>query len=208
MLGIHDYSLFISTAVLLNLTHGPDTMYIIGRSLTQGRSSGVASALGISTGSICHTVAAALGLSAILATSAMAFSVIKYLGAAYLFYLGIKMLLSKHQNEASALAKVSPWGVYRQGVITNVLNPKVALFFLALLPQFVNKDAPAPTLSFLALGMTFVMTGTLWCLVVALSAARFSSRLRANSGIFSTINRLTGGLFIGLSLKLATAERT
>jgi threonine/homoserine/homoserine lactone efflux protein len=142
MLGIHSYGFFLLAGVLLNLTPGQDTMFIIGRSLAGGLRSGIAAAFGITVGNICHTLAAALGLSAILATSSLAFTIVKLLGAAYLIYLGTRMLLAKtpEGEVASSTADPSayPRPAFVQGIVTNVLNPKVALFFLAFLPQFIE----------------------------------------------------------------------
>src|SRR5256885_15158058 len=169
MFGIHDFGLFLAAGILLNLTPGPDTVYILGRSITQGREAGIASALGISLGSIFHTCAAALGLSAILATSALAFGTIKLLGGAYLIFLGIKMILDrrKHLSLPSNFRRRTSAAAFRQGVLTNILNPKVALFFLAFLPQFIDQASTTKVLAFLVLGFTFVTTGTIWCLVLA-----------------------------------------
>jgi threonine/homoserine/homoserine lactone efflux protein len=130
MFGIHDFSLFLAAGILLNLTPGPDTVYILGRSIAQGRDAGVASALGICAGSIFHTSAAALGLSAILATSALAFGAIKLLGGAYLIFLGFKMVLDRHKHLSlpSNFRRRTTAAAFRQGVLTNILNPKVALF--------------------------------------------------------------------------------
>ena len=133
--------MFVLSGILLNLTPGQDTVYIVGRSVSQGRRAGLLSVLGIVSGSVIHTVAAAFGLSAILATSAQAFVVVKLAGAAYLAYLGIKMLLER-PTSVEAAAEFTPerdWAVYRAGLLTNVSNPKVALFFLAFLPQFVAR---------------------------------------------------------------------
>ena len=141
MLGIHHYWLFIATAVVLVLTPGQDTFFILGRSLTGGRSAGIAAALGITAGSIGHTLLAALGLSALLATSPYAFMAVKFAGAAYLIYIGVRALLSRAAGLPGERARdgADGWGpAFRQGVITNLLNPKVALFFLALMPQFIN----------------------------------------------------------------------
>src|SRR5437870_9049574 len=126
MFGIHDFGLFLAAGILLNLTPGPDTVYILGRSIAQGRDAGVASALGIMVGSIFHTCAAALGLSAFLATSALAFTTIKLIGGAYLVYLGIRMLLERRQqlHLPSSFRRSSNAAAFRQGVLTNVLNPK------------------------------------------------------------------------------------
>src|SRR5512145_1068250 len=155
-LGIHDYWLFVLTGVLLNLTPGQDTFYILGRSVAEGTRSGVASALGIAVGTLVHTAMAALGLSAILATSASAFTVVKLAGAAYLVYLGARMLMggAPQLGVTSVPERVDAWTAFRQGMLTNVLNPKVALFFLAFMPQFIAPDSRAKVLAFLALGAT------------------------------------------------------
>jgi threonine/homoserine/homoserine lactone efflux protein len=210
MFGIHDYSLFVVTSILLNLTPGPDTMYILGRSLAQGSRSGVASALGISAGCLVHTIAAALGLSAILMTSSTAFFVVKMLGAAYLIFLGIQMLRSPSvlTETKTPDAGLNYLKIFRQGVVTNVLNPKVALFFLALLPQFVSKDSTQPALALLTLGLTFVVTGTIWCLCLAFFAGFLSDRIRRSPRLARLITGLSGLTFLGLGLKLAVSERT
>jgi threonine/homoserine/homoserine lactone efflux protein len=207
VLGIHDYWLFVLTGVLLNLTPGQDTMFILGRSLTGGLRSGVASAFGISVGSILHTLAAAAGLSAILAASPTAFFVIRITGAIYLVYLGAKLLFSRADESLatpeSAVQHGSAWTAFRQGILTNILNPKVALFFLALLPQFIEPDSTSKTLAFLALGVTFVTTGTLWCLVLALAAARLRRFFQSNPRVRMIVERITGGLFVALGVRLA-----
>ena len=208
MFGIHDFSLFLAAGILLNLTPGPDTVYILGRSVAQGRGAGVASALGICVGSIFHTCAAALGLSAILATSALAFSAIKLLGGAYLVFLGVKMLLDRRKR--LSLPSNFRWrttgAAFRQGVLTNILNPKVALFFLAFLPQFIDPTSNSKIAAFLALGLTFVTTGTIWCLILAWSASSLSERLRRNETIAQWVSRTAGALFVFLGLRLATAK--
>lgn len=209
MFGIHDFGLFLAAGVLLNLTPGLDTVYILGRSVAHGREAGIASALGISLGSIFHTCAAALGLSAILATSAFAFTTIKLLGGAYLIFLGIKMLLDrrKHLTLPSNFRRRTIAAAFRQGVFTNVLNPKVALFFLAFLPQFIDPASNVKVLAFLTLGLTFVTTGTIWCLVLAWFASAFSKRLRTNETMAQWLNRTAGALFVFLGLRLATAKQ-
>jgi threonine/homoserine/homoserine lactone efflux protein len=209
MFGIHDFGLFLCAGVLLNLTPGPDTVYILGRSIAHGRRVGTASALGICAGSIFHTCAAAFGLSAFLATSAWAFSTIKLAGAAYLIFLGLRALLQReHPLQLPAkFEQNSPAAAFRQGILTNVLNPKVALFFLAFLPQFIDATAPSKMASFVVLGLTFVTTGTIWCLVLAWFAASFSARLRGNAAVAAILNRAVGSLFIFLGLRLAVAAR-
>src|SRR5437870_3690799 len=206
MFGIHDFGLFLAAGILLNLTPGPDTLYILGRSVAQGREAGVASALGICVGSIFHTCAAALGLSAILATSALAFGAIKMLGGAYLIFLGIKIVLDrqKHLSLSSNFRRRSIAAAFRQGVLTNILNPKVALFFLAFLPQFIDPASNTKVLAFLSLGLTFVTTGTVWCLVLVWFASAFSKRLRTNAIIGRWVSGIAGALCVFLGIRLAT----
>ena len=208
MFGIHDFGLFLAAGILLNLTPGPDTVYILGRSIAQGRQAGIASALGISLGSIFHTCAAALGLSAILATSALAFGTIKLLGGAYLVFLGIKMILDRRNQLSlpSNFRRRTTIAAFRQGVLTNILNPKVALFFLAFLPQFIDPASNMKIAAFITLGLTFVTTGTIWCLVLAWFASIFCERLRTNETIAQWLNRTAGALFVFLGLRLATAK--
>jgi len=209
MFGIHDFGLFLAAAILLNLTPGPDTVYILGRSVAQGREAGIASALGISLGSILHTCAAALGLSAILATSAVAFGAIKLLGGAYLIFLGIKMILDRRKQLSlpSSFRRRTTSAAFRQGILTNILNPKVALFFLAFLPQFIDPASGTKVLAFLFLGLTFVTTGTIWCFILAWFASAFSERLRANQTVAQWLNRTTGALFVFLGVRLATVKQ-
>jgi threonine/homoserine/homoserine lactone efflux protein len=207
MLGIHDYGLFIVAGLLLNLTPGQDTMFIIGQSLSGGRRAGTAAAFGISLGSVCHTIAAALGLSAIVATSARAFMLVKLAGAAYLVYLGLRLLLAPAVANArvgvASPARMRPRAVLRQGILTNILNPKVALFFLAFLPQFIDPDSGTKTLAFLALGATFITTGLLWCLVLAMAAAQLQRFFERNPRGRAIIDRIVGGLFVALGARLA-----
>jgi RhtB (resistance to homoserine/threonine) family protein len=208
MFGIHDFGLFLAAGILLNLTPGPDTAYILGRSIAQGREAGIASALGICVGSIFHSCAAALGLSAILATSAVAFAAIKLFGGAYLIFLGIKMLLDRRRQLSlpSNFRRRTTIAAFRQGVFTNVLNPKVALFFLAFLPQFIDPASNMKVFAFLMLGLTFVTTGTIWCLILAWFASAFSERLRTNETIGQWLNRAAGALFVFLGARLATTK--
>jgi threonine/homoserine/homoserine lactone efflux protein len=209
MFGIHDFVLFLTTGILLNLTPGPDTLYILGRSIAHGRRAGVASALGISVGSIFHTGAAAVGLSAFLATSVWAFTIVKLAGAAYLIFLGVRALVQRDRELSmpSHFKQSGAAAAFRQGILTNVLNPKVALFFLAFLPQFIDSAAPSKTAAFLVLGLTFVTTGTIWCLILAWFSSAFSARLRGNATAAALLNRIVGSLFIFLGLRLAFEAR-
>jgi threonine/homoserine/homoserine lactone efflux protein len=211
MLGIHDLWLFVLSGILLNVAPGPDTAYIVGRSLQIGWRGGVAATLGISSGCLVHVVGAAIGLSALLASSAAAFAIVKWAGAVYLCVIGIRMLLTRGASQpgetAGGTGELSLRRVYWQGALTNLLNPKVALFFLAFLPQFVAAGAPHQGLAFLTLGLIFVSTGTLWCLLLALFAARAARRVRQSGRARVLINRALGALFIGLGARLALQSR-
>ena len=208
MFGTQHLWLFVVSGLFLNITPGQDTLYIVTRSVAQGRAAGLWSVLGISSGSVVHTLAAAFGLSAILATSAEAFIVVKLVGAAYLVYLGVKMLLEPPAApmpgvEAPA-ARESAWPIYRAALLTNVLNPKVALFFLAFLPQFVAPDASSRVTAFVFLGAVFVFNGTLWCLVLVMAASALSRRLRRNAAGARRLRRATGAVFVGLGARVAS----
>ena len=208
MLGTQHYWLFLLSGIILNLTPGQDTLYIVGRSIAQGRRAGLLSALGISIGSVIHTLAAAFGLSAILATSSLAFSAIKLIGAGYLVYLGIRMWIdrpSTHQNSVQ-LNPANSRSIFRAAVLTNVLNPKVALFYLAFLPQFVDPSAHSKLIPFLFLGATFITTGTIWCVILALAAAKIASLIRTSKTAGAVIRRATSVLFMGLGVKLVVSK--
>jgi threonine/homoserine/homoserine lactone efflux protein len=208
--GTHDLWLFVLSGLLLNITPGPDTLYIVGRSTSQGWRAGAVASLGIGTGALVHVCAAALGLSAILAASATAYTAVKIIGAAYLVYVGVSLIRSKSSSRSSTVAPDSRpaamRGIFSQGFLTNVLNPKVALFFLAFLPQFVLSDAPSKPLAFLFLGMIFDVNGTLWNLLVAWSTARISSRFDAGGEFKTWFNRCVGSLFVFVGIRLALAH--
>jgi threonine/homoserine/homoserine lactone efflux protein len=209
MLGIHDFSLYILACILLNITPGQDTMYIVGRSVSQGKRAGVLSVLGIMTGVLVHTLLAALGLSVILATSALAFAIVKYAGAVYLIWIGFGFLV--RQNNASLPADSSAivprsWKIYRQGVLTNVLNPKVALFFLSFLPQFVSVRTEVVFAPFLILGLVFFTTGSIWCMFLVYGSTWLSMCFRRRASAGGVLKKLTGLLFIGLGIRLAFAR--
>jgi threonine/homoserine/homoserine lactone efflux protein len=210
MFGTHDFLLFVAAGVLLNITPGPDMLYIIGRSTTQGWRAGAAAALGIGAGCVVHIAAAALGLSAVLAASATAFTILKIVGAAYLVYVGISLIRSSRfsplETPEVAFVPTTLRTVFVQGFLTNVLNPKVALFFLAFLPQFINSDAPSKPLAFLFLGAVFNFNGTLWNLLVAWSAARFTVGMERNK-LATWFNRCIGGLFVYLGIRLVFAKQ-
>jgi threonine/homoserine/homoserine lactone efflux protein len=208
LVGTQHLELFVLSGILLNITPGQDTLYIAGHSVSQGRRAGLLSVLGIVCGSIVHTLAAAFGLSAILVTSAHAFVAVKIAGAIYLGYLGAQMLFAKpgHGPVAQEFALEGDWTVFRAGLLTNVLNPKVALFFLAFLPQFVAPESESRILSLLFLGGVFIFNGTLWCLFLVWSASAVSRRLRTRENAGLLFKRATGALFVGLGVRLAVSR--
>lgn len=210
MFGIIDFEAFLIAGLILNLTPGADTMYILGRSIAQGKKAGVLSALGISTGAVFHIIFATLGLSIILAKSALAFEIVKYLGAAYLIFLGLKLLFKKTEGKFKLQKEkniVNYKKIYFSGIMTNMLNPKVALFFLAFLPQFIDPNYVQNSLPFLILGFTFLLTGTIWCLILALFASKLSDRIRENYKIKMWLDKVTGGIFVALGIKLALLKK-
>ncbi|THF60635.1 LysE family translocator [Pseudothauera rhizosphaerae] len=206
MLGTHDLPLFILSGILLNITPGADSLYIATRSATQGVRAGIAAALGISAGCYVHICAAAFGLSALLATSSAAFTAVKFAGAAYLVYVGLSLLLRSRPASAQAGTALPPAAslrtVFAQGLLTNVLNPKVALFFLAFVPQFIEPSAPDKALAFIFLGTLFSFNGTLWCLFLAWASARIGA-LGSGSRAAVWLNRSVGAVFVYLGVRLA-----
>lgn len=204
MFGIINLPAFIVAGALLIISPGADTMYILGRSIAQGKKAGIYSVLGIVTGSLCHTTFAAFGLSLIIARSAMAFDIIKYAGAGYLAYLGIKMLLTKPAGQLELdTRRINPHKLYVSGILTNLLNPKVILFYLVFLPQFVATSQAHNPLPFLILGIMFIIPGTIWCIMLAVFAARLANKVKKSNKISAWLNRVTGCVFIGLGVKLA-----
>jgi threonine/homoserine/homoserine lactone efflux protein len=210
MSGIHDLPLFVLSGLLLNIMPGPDSLLIMTRSATQGWRAGSAAAFGIGAGTLVHIVAAALGLSAVLSTSAAAFTVVKFLGAAYILYLAFGLMKStKHGEQAvpAALAPLPYRKIFAQGFLTNVLNPKVALFFLAFVPQFIDATAPSKAAAFIVLGCIFNFNGMLWCNSLALFTAQVSARIKLHPAVSLWLNRTTGALFVWLGVKLALSKQ-
>jgi threonine/homoserine/homoserine lactone efflux protein len=214
MFGTQNLGLFLVAALVLNATPGVDLLLTLSRTLQGGLRAGFAAALGIISGCVVHTFAAALGLAALLATSALAFTVIKWLGAAYLLWLALGMLKAaltgtpdaRMATAPAALAPASWRAVYFQGFITNVLNPKVALFFLALLPQFIAADAPSKPLAFVFLGALFIVNGALFLFAVVLTA-NIARRIATGSRMRRALNGSGGLLFALLAARLALADR-
>ena len=211
-LAIHDLPLFLTAALLVNLTPGPDMLFVAGSSAAQGRRAGVLAALGVGVGCLLHVALAALGLSALLAASTTAFAAVKWVGAAYLVWVGVSMLRVRATAGESASLTL-PRGssrVFWQGAWTNALNPKVALFFLAFLPQFIAPGAARQALSFVVLGLLFSVGGTAVNVGVALLTHRLREGLSGRGGgarIGSWLQRAAGVLFVGLGLKLAFSSR-
>jgi len=212
ILGIHDVWLFAFAALLLAITPGPDMALIVARSGRYGAKGGVAAALGVGTGSFVHIFAAAVGISAMLLASATAFNVIKWAGALYLVYMGVTMLLARPPIAAASDATQAPQlpltlpQIFLQGALTNILNPKVAVFFLAFLPQFVEADAPSKFQAFLALGLLMNAIGTAWNLLVAWFAARLVAAGPVSRGKL-WLERSMGAFFLALGARLALVER-
>ncbi|QCP51475.1 LysE family translocator [Trinickia violacea] len=212
MFGIVHFAFFIAAVFLLNVTPGPDTAYIVGRSVAQGRGAGLMSALGISAGCCVHSLACAFGLTALLAASATAFTVIKFVGALYLIYLGVRLIFANpEQAEAAGNARAaggpkSLKQLFMQGFWTNVLNPKVVLFFVSFFPQFVAADSEHKALAFLSLGVVFVLMSTVWNSFVAWIAGSVTQRLGGKPAVKRWLDRGVGSAFVGLGIKLATTR--
>lgn len=211
--GVDHLALFIVTGLLLNLTPGPDVLCIVSSGLRGGARAGCAAALGVTAGCFVHIAAATIGLSALMAASATAFTVLKWLGAAYLVYVGLGALLRRRSGsglDAAERAQPAPAGSWRdpfmRGFWTNALNPKVAVFFLALLPQFIAPHAPDKTLAFLALGLLFNLNGLVVNLGYGLVAAWLAARLRGAGRMVDALERAAGALFIGFGVRLALQE--
>jgi len=201
-------ALVLPAAIALIIAPGPDSLYVLARGIGQGRRAGVVSALGTCTGLLVHTSAAALGLAVLLQASTVAYLVVMFVGAAYLLYLGIRTLLSKQsfQVEAST-ARASGARMYAQGMLTNVLNPKVALFFVAFLPQFVNPQGGAVAVQMLTLGILFAVLGLIYLLLLALLSGSLGALLQRRPAWANRLRWVTGSVLIGLGLRLAIPDR-
>jgi threonine/homoserine/homoserine lactone efflux protein len=214
--------MFVVAGVLLNLTPGPDVLFIVSQSLRGGVRAGVVAAWGITAGCFVHVAAAALGVGALLATSAAAFNAIKWLGAAYLMWIGVRLLwtMAKPAGVAwDAGSALSGYGVsektseapglrwvFVKAFATNALNPKVALFFLAFVPQFIPANTPDPAWTFVRLGCLFNFNGLLICMAWALAASWLSQRARLMQRGLQHLDRLAGVMFVGFGLKLAFTD--
>lgn len=209
MNGIIHFETFLITGILLNLTPGNDTIFILSKSIAQGKKAGVFAVLGIATGSFIHTLLATFGLSVIISQSLVVFTIIKYAGAIYLLYLGYKMLTNRSELSTNLVDKVNKtnyFRIYSDGILTNILNPKVALFFIAFLPQFIAPNGKGSMIPFLILGTTFITTGTIWCLILALFSATIFSKLKNNENIANHIHKICGIALVALGIKVAISK--
>jgi threonine/homoserine/homoserine lactone efflux protein len=208
-MNLHSYLLFVVSSVVLALVPGPDMAFMLARCIAQGRRAGILAALGFNLGSYLYLAAAIVGLSAVLATSTTAFNIIKWLGAAYLIYLGISAILSKSGPfviNGNAKANGSGASIFWQAVITDVLNPKVAMFYFALLPQFVDAGAGHPTLQLILLGVTVGMVCLSINLLLIVCSAKLTEVLRRNESVSKWLQRGMGAVFVGLGLRLAAQK--
>lgn len=209
MLGIHDLWLFIVSGLLLNMTPGPDTLYIVGRGATGGRRAGLVAALGIFAGCGVHILAAAFGLSALLAASATAFTVVKLLGAAYLLWIGVNALFSRRSTSAAERPAPAPARlrtVFAQGFLTNVLNPKVALFFLAFLPQFVDRARGGVASQTAQLGLVFTLESAVLFGALGWFAGHVGKWLQRSPRTGLWLDRIAGGLFVAIGSRLLVSR--
>jgi threonine/homoserine/homoserine lactone efflux protein len=206
MLDWSQLSLFVSVATVLVFMPGPNTLYIIARSIQQGRLAGLVSSLGVQVGTMVHIVAASLGLSALLVSSAVAFNVVKYAGAAYLIFLGIKTLLTKEKIEPSKVRKAALGRVFYQGIVVNLLNPKTALFFFAFLPQFIDVARGGVVLQVVLVGSILIFLGTLSDSIYALASGSIGNWLRGNLKFLRAQRYFAGSVYIGLGAATALSR--
>jgi threonine/homoserine/homoserine lactone efflux protein len=199
---------FAIASVALILTPGPDQLLIAARAAGQGREAGVVAGLGIGAGLLVHTTAAALGVAAIVAALPLALELIRYAGAAYLLWLGIRLLRTHGEAATTVTAARAPLSaVFRQGILTNLLNPKIVLFFLAFLPLFVGPGTSHPALRMILLGTVFAAAGTFWNFVVAFTAGAAGAWMRRRPKLRRFQERLTGAVFVAIACRLALPER-
>ena len=204
MFRIENFYLFLSVSLLINLSPGPDMLYTAARSLSQGTRAGILSALGIFSGCLIHTTAAVFGLSKIIQESVFLFSIIKYAGAAYLIFLGLRSFFRKTKTQSNIvkLEPISYKKIYFQGMITNVLNPKVAIFFLSFLPQFINPQSTFLKEQIAFLGLWFDVQGTLILILVAMVTGYFQVMLQKNKAFWNWQEKITGLILVALGIKM------
>lgn len=206
-LGIQHLPLFVAAGLLLNVTPGPDMLFVAGTAAARGTRAGVAAALGVGLGCLLHVALAALGVSALLAASPAAFEAVRWLGAGYLVWAGVGLLRAREGGASTSVPDAaSARAAFWQGALTNALNPKVALFFLAFLPQFIEPGAPLAWIGMVVLGLVFDVGGTLVNLAVAVAAGRARASLALRPHVMAWMQRAIGALFVGLGLRLALSK--
>ncbi|MEY4469959.1 MAG: hypothetical protein RIT20_300 [Pseudomonadota bacterium] len=215
MMTVDNLGLFIASGVLLNLSPGPDVLYIVSQSLRSGVKAGLAAVMGITAGCCVHMAAAAFGVGLLLATSTLAFNALKWVGAAYLVYMGVQLLWSRATDSEHVAVQppvqvevVDLKKIFFKGFVTNLLNPKVALFFLAFVPQFIPAHAAEPTFTFILLGCLFNLNGLLVGMAWAWAAAGLAQRASRVQKSLQKLDRIAGLMFVGFGVKLALADGT
>jgi threonine/homoserine/homoserine lactone efflux protein len=209
MFNIQNLYLFFIASLLLNLTPGNDMIYVASRSISQGIKAGTISALGVFIGCFVHILAAVFGLSIIIAKSAFLFQLIKFLGAGYLIYLGVRALITKSDfnKDIARLAPINKWKLLKQGIITNALNPKVALFFLSFLPQFIQPGSPLYKAQLFSLGLWFDLQGTFVLIIVAYLLGKTGNFIKNNQKFWRIQEKITGIILVGLGIKVALSSQ-
>lgn len=209
MFHIQNLYLFFIASLLLNLTPGNDMIYVASRTISQGAKAGIVSAIGVFVGCFVHILAAVFGLSIIIAKSAFLFEIIKFLGAGYLIYLGVKVLISKENFDKNvvSLRPVSKWKLLKQGIVTNALNPKVALFFLSFLPQFIQEGSPFYKTQLFSLGLWFALQGTAVLIIISLLLGKASNFIKNHQKLWNIQEKVTGIILIGLGVKVALSAK-
>lgn len=211
MADLNFWLLFFSTALALNIAPGPDLLYILTKTIANGKKVGIASALGVCTGALFHVAAASLGLSAILVSSALAFSIVKFIGVGYLLYLAYQSFRSAGTSlniTSNGQPKESAWKAFKQGVLVDILNPKVAIFFMAFLPQFIREDYGAVPIQLLYLGLLVIAVAIIVEVTYVLLASKLTKKVRSSKRVSVLLDRVVGAVFVALGLKLAISSST
>ncbi|WP_261134075.1 LysE family translocator [Bacillus sp. Marseille-Q3570] len=206
-MDLNTISYFLFASILLTITPGPDFMFVFAQSVSHGKKAGIATGLGLCTGLIAHTLAAAVGISAILYQSSLAFTIIKVAGAIYLLYLAIQAFRENNRPEQQKVKQYTLMNLYRKGIFMNILNPKVSIFFLAFLPQFVKVSNGSISVQMTILGLLFIVQALLIFIILSISAGTIGEKLWSNATVFRWINRLKGTVFAFFSLRLLLEQK-
>lgn len=212
MIDYNFWLVFLGTAIALNVAPGPDVLYILTKTITGGKKIGIASSLGVCSGALFHVIIASIGLSAILVTSVVAFTIVKYIGVMYLLYLAFQAFRSSGTslviNENASVQEKSMWKAFKQGVLIDILNPKVAIFFMAFLPQFLREGYGSTSWQLLYLGVLVIIIAILVELVYVLLASKITHKVKSDKRYSVWLDRVVGTIFVGLGIKLATSTNT